>query len=278
MVSLRIQHIVVGAVLLMMFGCATSEKKAPEPKMAGMENTFRARVDRVIDVNTIVVSANGMDETVRLAGIKKTGYELPSEKRDLYKKQCAQLNVDGTNNTFCATDSIRGPGKDLKHFTREVQVYRGKKAKQFTEQMVRNERVLVYSLEPTRDAEKNLLALVYRESDQLFVNYAIIRMGYGLVTETPQFEHLASFQTAEQAAQSEKLGLWGAPLPEDEKIVVKAASPSILSEDYIVYISNQDRRYHLEHCQKLDETRYPVQLKDAKKGKYRPCPVCCPGK
>ena len=44
----------------------------------------------------------------------------------------------------------------------------------------------------------------------------------------------------------------------------------------IVYVTNTGKKYHLDGCRYLRQSRIPIKLEDAKREGYTPCSVCQP--
>jgi micrococcal nuclease len=62
-----------------------------------------------------------------------------------------------------------------------------------------------------RDQYKRLLAYVYRASDNLFINLALVREGYAVpYTFPPNVAHTAEFVAAADDARQANRGLWSA--------------------------------------------------------------------
>ncbi|HUG00178.1 MAG TPA: thermonuclease family protein [Ilumatobacter sp.] len=135
-----------------------------------------AVVDHHVDGDTIDLNINGREERVRLTGINTP-----------------EVAHDGTP---------QRPGNDAECF--------GDAAARFVAQLlpvgteVRLERDVV-----ARDDYGRLLAYVYRASDGLFVNEAIVRQGFAQpMTIPPNVAHADTFVEAARAAESADIGLW----------------------------------------------------------------------
>ncbi len=129
-----------------------------------------ARVERVVDGDTIRVRLEGREEIVRYIGI-----DTPETKK---------------------------PGTPVQCF--------GKRASAENERLVEGERVrLVAGAEP-RDRYGRLLAYVHREADDVFVNERLLRGGFArTLTIAPNDRHEARFRLAEARARAARTGLWG---------------------------------------------------------------------
>ncbi len=131
-----------------------------------------ATVVRVVDGDTLVVDADGVDERVRLIGIN------------------TPESVDRNRPVMC--------------FGKEASAHLGELLPEGTP--VRLER----DAEP-RDRYDRLLAYVYRAADGEFVNLAMVRDGYAQqYTFPPNVAHTEQFGDAERAARLGGVGLWSA--------------------------------------------------------------------
>jgi endonuclease YncB( thermonuclease family) len=85
-----------------------------------------------------------------------------------------------------------------------------KDALRFGQSLLVNESVYVVydSSVQQRDADGNLLAYLYRASDNLLVNLEMIRKGYGVAAEDYAFEHQELFLANEQEARRTGKGVW----------------------------------------------------------------------
>ncbi len=129
-----------------------------------------ARVERVVDGDTIRVRIDGREETVRYIGV-----DTPETKK---------------------------PGTPVQCF--------GKRASAENERLVEGERVrLVAGAEP-RDRYGRLLAYVHRERGDVFVNERLLRGGFArTLTIAPNDRYEARFRLAEARARASRAGLWG---------------------------------------------------------------------
>lgn len=130
-----------------------------------------ARVVRVVDGDTVVVDAAGVDERVRLIGI-----DTPE-------------SVDRNRPVMCfgpeATDRLA----ELLPEGTPVRLERDVEA---------------------RDRYDRLLAYLYRADDGLFVNVTMVSDGYAQQYPfPPNVEHRAEFRAAERDARTRAAGAWG---------------------------------------------------------------------
>ena len=131
-----------------------------------------ARIERVVDGDTIRVRADGGDETVRLIGIDTPETVHPTKPVECFGKEASEH----TKELLPAGTAVR--------LVRDVEL---------------------------RDRFGRLLAYVYRVEDDLFVNLALARDGYaGVATFPPNVAHTDEFVAAAAEARREGRGLWGA--------------------------------------------------------------------
>ena len=130
----------------------------------------QARVERVVDGDTIKVRLDGRDETVRYIGV-----DTPETKK---------------------------PGTPVQCF--------GKAASAENERLVDGERLRLVVGEEARDRYGRLLAYVYRERDDLFVNERLVAGGFATtLTIRPNDRYERTFAAAEARAKASGRGLWG---------------------------------------------------------------------
>jgi micrococcal nuclease len=129
-------------------------------------------VVRVVDGDTIVVQHEGKPQTVRLIGV-----DTPEE-------------VD--------------PRKPVQYYAKE--------AARFTAEITLNQQVRLEVQESpqSRDRYGRLLAYVFRQRDNLFINKEIIKQGFGFAYLKYPFDpqRMQDFRAAEQEARENKRGLW----------------------------------------------------------------------
>jgi micrococcal nuclease len=131
-----------------------------------------ARVVRVVDGDTVVIRLGGVDEHMRLIGI-----DTPE-------------TVDPRRPVECF-------GKEASDHTKEL--------------LPKDTRVRVERDAEARDRYDRLLGYVYRASDGLFVNLAMVADGYAKVlTYPPNVAHTGDFTAAQADARTRNAGLWGA--------------------------------------------------------------------
>lgn len=122
-----------------------------------------------VDGDTITVSVNGVDESIRLIGVD--------------------------------TPETRDPRTDVQCF--------GKLASDFTKRLIGDQPVRLAndSLNADRDRYNRLLRYVYLPDERL-VNAEIIKQGYGFAYTLYPFEKLEEFRDYEKQAREQNLGLW----------------------------------------------------------------------
>lgn len=130
-----------------------------------------ARVERVVDGDTIVVRLDGADERVRYIGMD--------------------------------TPETVKPGTPVQCF--------GHRASAENRRLVDGARVRLVGDAEARDRYGRLLAYVYRASDGLFVNGALVRRGYARpMTIPPNVRFAGRFAAWAHAARRAGRGLWRA--------------------------------------------------------------------
>lgn len=138
---------------------------------ARAHGTVRVRVLRVVDGDTIKVTAGGRSDTVRYIGI-----DTPEDVK---------------------------PGVPVACFARAAAARNGA--------LVRGRRVRLRFDSNPRDRYGRMLAYVYREGDGLFVNAALVRAGYARAYPFPDNRaQRALFAGLDTAARAAGRGLWGA--------------------------------------------------------------------
>ena len=129
-----------------------------------------ARVERVVDGDTIKVLIDGREETVRYIGV-----DTPETKKPGTPVQCFGALASAENERLVEGQSVR----------------------------------LVAGAEP-RDRYGRLLAYVRRERDDAFVNERLLRGGFArTLTIAPNDRYAARFRLAENSARAVRAGLWG---------------------------------------------------------------------
>lgn len=161
----------VAVVLVVAGGCAQRGAPAPAAAPADGQPGVVASVVRVVDGDTIRARVGARTERVRFLGI-----DTPESVRPNTPVQCFALEASArTKALLAAHTAIR----------------------------------LVGDVEQ-RDKYGRLLAYVYRVSDGLFVNLALVREGYAApYTYPPNVAHAAEFVAAAREARDAGRGLWG---------------------------------------------------------------------
>lgn len=186
--------------LLSLAGLAWAAGNGPSPE----PRDFRmAEVAAVEDANVLVLQAGGQTSRVRLAGVRRAGSEIEPEAPGRQEEQ--ELLVCQLGDTGCAQNLGSGDPRqpaDQRDWNQ--------RARAFLEGLLKGRRVRVVFIESDAAAEPRL-ALLYRASDGLFVNSALVRQGYALAADQPVFKNLKEVRQAQSQAQAERAGLWGAP-------------------------------------------------------------------
>jgi endonuclease YncB( thermonuclease family) len=128
-------------------------------------------VSRFIDGDTIVVSMDGHDETLRLIGVDTPETHKPKTPVQCYGPQAAAFTK-----SFIGTSSVR---------------------------------LEADAMDSNRDKYGRLLRYVYLP-DGRSVDAELIKQGYGFAYILFPFEKKAEFQQLEQQAKAAKAGLWSA--------------------------------------------------------------------
>lgn len=176
------------ALLLFTVACVAPTPESGGPTSARNQagtSGFAAVVDRVVDGDTIIVTADGRTETVRLLGIdtpEKAGGPRPAE-------------CFGAQASAYATELLP-PGSSV--------------------QLSRDHE--------TRDQYGRLLAYVHRTSDGLFVNLNMVATGYATpLFFAPNTTLKSTFDDAADAARRQWIGFWPACGSADVALSANAA-------------------------------------------------------
>ena len=128
-----------------------------------------ARVVRVVDGDTIVVTQGGREDRVRYIGV-----DTPESVKPGTPVQCFGHQASDANDRLVAGRAVR----------------------------------LVEGAEP-RDRYGRLLAYVYRVSDGVFVNASLVRRGFARTLTIPPNDRFAHrFAALEDEARAARRGLW----------------------------------------------------------------------
>jgi micrococcal nuclease len=159
------------APLLLLVLAACGVGRAASPKAAtAPSGKGAAVVSKEVDGDTLHVSIGGRDEKVRFIGIN--------------------------------TPETHGPGGLRECFGQEA-------AKRMTQILPVGTPVNLVADVELRDRYGRLLAYVYRSSDHLFVNLAMVQQGFAeAYTFPPNVAHVDEFVPAAAKARDAGLGLW----------------------------------------------------------------------
>lgn len=139
---------------------------------AGLPGAPNADVVRVIDGDTLVVESAGVEEHVRLLGI-----DTPESVKQ---------------------------GTPVECFGKEASAH-------MADLLPRGESLVLVRDVEARDRYDRLLAYVYRASDGLFVNLALVTDGFAQpVAVSPNDAHTDDLRAAGERARRQGRGLWGA--------------------------------------------------------------------
>ena len=163
------------AMLFVLAACGVGRGNAAAPKTAvvpGRGDSAAAVVSKEVDGDTIHVHISGGDEKVRFIGIN--------------------------------TPETHGPGGLKECYGQEA-------AARMAELLPVGTKVDLVGDKDQRDRYGRLLAYVYRDRDDLFVNLAMVQQGFAeAYTFPPNTAHEGEFVAAAAKARDENLGLWGA--------------------------------------------------------------------
>jgi micrococcal nuclease len=135
----------------------------------GASSSSSGKVTRVVDGDTIHVAVGGREERVRYIGV-----DTP--------------------------ESVK-PGTPVQCFAKRASAYNAR--------LVAGQRVKLVLDAEHRDRYGRLLAYVYRASDGLFVNAALVRGGYAVpLTIAPNDAHAGEFRRLARNARQHGRGLW----------------------------------------------------------------------
>jgi micrococcal nuclease len=138
---------------------------------AGGATHASGTVTRVVDGDTVHVRVGGSDESVRYIGV-----DTPETVKPNAPVQCF-----------------------------------GRAASAYNHRLVEGQAVRLRFDAERRDRYGRLLAYVYRASDGLFINAALIRGGYATTLSIPpNTTHAGQFTTLERRARDRRRGLWRA--------------------------------------------------------------------
>lgn len=167
----RLLPVLVVLAALWAGGSGTDLLDRMRDALAGTDGTETARVVRVVDGDTIVVRLGGEEERVRYIGV-----DTP--------------------------ESVK-PGAPVECF--------GKRAAAENRRLVEGRRVRLVADAEARDRYGRRLAYVYRASDGLFVNRALVERGYATpLTIAPNVRYAQRFTAWSRAARAGGRGLWSA--------------------------------------------------------------------
>lgn len=156
---------------LALVACGDDSASTPSPPQTAAVET-NARVERIVDGDTIVADFGGRTDRVRLIGIDTPESAIPDTAPECF-------GIEATRHL----EALIPAGTPI----------------------------LVERDVEARDRFDRLLGYVYRSSDGLFVNLAMAADGYALtLTIPPNVTHADAFADAVASARRDGLGLWGA--------------------------------------------------------------------
>lgn len=138
----------------------------------GGDGSGDATVIRVVDGDTLVVDVDGVEEHVRLIGIDTPESTDPRQPVECFGSEASARTAELV------------PAGTAVRLERDVEA---------------------------RDRYDRLLAYVFRRSDSLFVNLAMVEDGFAeVLTIAPNVAYLDRFSAAGRVARVEQRGLWAA--------------------------------------------------------------------
>jgi micrococcal nuclease len=163
------RRVVILVALAVAAGALGANQLRASPGGAAERSPEAARVVRVVDGDTIVASVGGREERVRYIGM-----DTPEDVKPGTPVQCYSLRAAAENRRLVAGRRVR----------------------------------LVPDAE-ARDRYGRLLAYVYRQSDGLFVNAELVRLGYARpLTIPPNTAHEGEIARLAARARRAGRGLW----------------------------------------------------------------------
>ena len=151
---------------------ATQGSTAGSEDSAGRRAALAARIDEVVDGDTVRLTVDGRSETVRLIGI-----DTP----------------------------------ETKHPTKPVECFGPEAAARTAELLPEGTMVGLIRDAEARDRYGRLLAYIVRADDGLFVNLDLVAGGWATTLAIePNTTHAGEFAAAAEKARAASLGLWGA--------------------------------------------------------------------
>ena len=204
------------------------------------------KVVRVVDGDTVILLIQGKETSVRLIGV-----DTP----------------------------------ETVHPRKPVQPY-GREAGCFLNNLLRGENVYIEHKAGVAEFDRygRLLAYLYRAPDGLFVNFELVRQGYGYAYTRFPFQYMDLFRFYERKARECEKGLWAPDMGEAKTMpisppaAIEEREPPRKDQDEVtVYITKKGKKYHKESCRSLSRSKkIALSLEEAKKRGYTPCKTCKP--
>jgi len=113
------------------------------------------------------------------------------------------------------------------------------------------------------DRYGRLLAYLYLDPGNVFVNREFIVTGHGFAYVKYPFAHMDDFRLAERQAREKKVGLWG-------------PDPPAATAETIVFVTKTGTKYHRAGCRALAQSSTGIRL-DQVEGRTA-CAICDPPK
>lgn len=199
---------------------------------------IKVRVTRVVDGDTVHVSLNGADETVRLIGVD-------------------------TPETVKPNSPVQPYGKESSDYTRSQLAGKTVYIEKDVQERDKYGRLLAYVWmdQPTEISDRELRGKLF--------NARLLLDGYArIMTIPPNVKYVDYFVGFQKEAREGNKGLWGP--------AAHTPAPQEQGQQTTVYVTRNGKKYHLEGCSSLSRSQIPISLQDAKAKGYGPCSVCKP--
>ena len=197
------------------------------------------KVVRIVDGDTVILLIGGKETRVRLIGVD--------------------------------TPETVHPRKTVEYYGREASL--------FTKNLLQGEWVYLEYGQERLDKYGRTLAYLFRVPDRLFVNFEIVRQGYGHAYTQFPFKYMELFRHYERTARESGKGLWGVQSGGPDPPVMGGSGGREPSDQgvrgVVVYVTQTGKKYHLGSCRYLSRRKISIALVDAKV-RYSACKVCQP--
>ncbi len=128
------------------------------------------------------------------------------------------------------------------HPINPVEFY-GFESTEYTKKEIEGERVLLSYDETKKDSYGGVLAYVYRERDNFFLNAEVIKNGFGQAFTYHPFSRINEFIEYEEAAKNEQIGMWNSNRLKESKHAAKDVRPEIARRKISQALNNPKYTY-----------------------------------